>query len=606
MDVEPRERRILVAGLVAAIGLYVALRLPLLSPHPLRLGWNGDTAIRGLMADRIVDGVRFDVFFWGQNYMGPLTSVVAAGIGLARRAAGLLPIVGPFSVRCAALLEVAAGIVFWTLGVTRLLGAAPAVAVAILLAAGPGWLFRESLLPNGPEMVILLAGVLFWLAARAATKPEGERAVLRSTGIFGFFAGLGWWMNPGVAFVLVAAGIQRLVATPAWRSLRTEFRLVARLLVRPSSLAWSTPEPGVLLALRLANALLASQFLHNFLYLSGFERAAGIDIPLVFLFWPLGEPVVLLTTVLLGCEVAFGRGAWSRRLAGLRPGRGLRGALGTAGIFVAGFLVGYGPVWLGRILGWYPPNYSFSAGLAGPDRIVQRVTENLQADLGAWLGVDTSGWGLLWATGATILTAAGLVFFRSPLHRVLTLQAGEHPAAALAVWTVLSALAFYLLSTAAAAGQQRYIVAALPPAWALLAAVATRLDSAAPGAWKLAARAGATIVALAAFISVVATTLRAREEILSSADPAPVLARIAAGGYQVCYANYWQAYQLQFLSDETVKFIPWHSLNRNPAETRVLAAQPGPRCFVDPQGNVSPQIPMLPHKTAPARAGARP
>jgi len=86
----------------------------------------------------------------------------------------------------------------------------------------------------------------------------------------------------------------------------------------------------------------------------------------------------------------------------------------------------------------------------------------------------------------------------------------------------------------------------------------------ASGAWKLAARAGATIVTLAAFISVVATTLRAREEILSSADPAPVLARIAADGYEVCYANYWQAYQLQFLSDETVKFIPWHSLNRNP------------------------------------------
>ena len=473
--VEPHERRILVAGLLVAIVLFAFLRWPLLSPLTLRLGWNSDTAIRGLMADRIVDGVRFDVFFWGQNFMGPLTSVVAAGIGLVRCAVGLLPCVGPFSVRGAAMLEVAAGIVFWTLGLARLFGAAPAVATAILLAAGPGWLFRESVLPNGSEMVILLAGVLFWLQARSVTRAPGQRPTRGSSGIFGLFAGLAWWMNPGVVFVLAAAAIRSLVATPAWRSLRTGFRPVARLLVRPSSLAWHHPTTRSLLALRLTNALLAFLLAHNLLNLAGMERAAGIDLPLVFIFWPLAEPVVLLTAFLLGCEVAFGRTTWSRRLAGLRPGPGLRGALGTAGIFVAGFLVGYGPVWLGRIVGWYPPNYSFSAGLAGPDRIVQRVAEILQSDLGAWLGVDDSGWGLAWAIGATILAVVGMLLFRCPLRRALTLEAGEHPAAALAVWTVLSALAFYLLSSAAAAGQQRYIVAALPPAWALLAAGATRL-----------------------------------------------------------------------------------------------------------------------------------
>ena len=57
--------------------------------------------------------------------------------------------------------------------------------------------------------------------------------------------------------------------------------------------------------------------------------------------------------------------------------------------------------------------------------------------------------------------------------------------------------------------------------------------------------------------SLVRDSLAERRRILASPDPAPTLAALAAAGYEVCYANYWQAYQLQFLSEETVRFIPW-------------------------------------------------
>ena len=86
-------------------------------------GWNGDSAIFGLMAKKIHDGRGFDVFFWGQNYMGPLTPALAAAI---RRTvldpAGLGEEGGPISLRLASMSEIAFGICLYFLGLTRLFG----------------------------------------------------------------------------------------------------------------------------------------------------------------------------------------------------------------------------------------------------------------------------------------------------------------------------------------------------------------------------------------------------------------------------------------------------------------------------------------------------
>ena len=111
------------ASIGAILAAFVLVRYPLLTKEASVRGWNGDTAIFGLMAKKIHDGRGFDVFFWGQNYMGPLTPALAAAI---RKSvldpAGAGEEGGPISLRLASMGEIGFGICLYFLGLTRLFG----------------------------------------------------------------------------------------------------------------------------------------------------------------------------------------------------------------------------------------------------------------------------------------------------------------------------------------------------------------------------------------------------------------------------------------------------------------------------------------------------
>ena len=62
---------------------------------------------------------------------------------------------------------------------------------------------------------------------------------------------------------------------------------------------------------------------------------------------------------------------------------------------------------------------------------------------------------------------------------------------------------------------------------------------------------------------------------------------IASQRYTICYADYWIGMKLQWVSDERIRFIPYHSFDRTKAASRALAATPGPKCYVDAFGRVS-------------------
>ena len=209
-----------IAGIAAILAVFVLVRLPLLTVDAAPRGWNGDSAIFGLMAKKIHDGRGIDVFFWGQTYMGPLTPALAAGI---RKAfldrAGLGDASGPISLRLASMAQIAFGIAVTVLAFTRLFGRTVAVATGIWMAFGPPFFVSLSAMHRnelGPEMAFALGSLLLYLAADALTRP---RPVLDRPGgrfVFGLLAGFGWWMNQTIVFVLLPAGV--LVLARAWRS----------------------------------------------------------------------------------------------------------------------------------------------------------------------------------------------------------------------------------------------------------------------------------------------------------------------------------------------------------------------------------------------------
>jgi len=75
--------------------------------------------------------------------------------------------------------------------------------------------------------------------------------------------------------------------------------------------------------------------------------------------------------------------------------------------------------------------------------------------------------------------------------------------------------------------------------------------------------------------------------LLPNRDPRPILANIERAGYRTCYADYWLAYKLEWISDGRVRFITWHSYDRTPAESRRRIASPEAKCLVAKDGSVT-------------------
>jgi hypothetical protein len=495
-----------IRGLAAAalVVLYVVPKLDLLREPAIWLGWNSDSAIFGLMAKRMRDGTGFDVYFWGQNYLGTLTSALAA---LLRRTLldplGFGPEAGPLALRLSSMAQVAFGIAVSFLAFERLFGLAAALFAGAWLAVSPPFLVQLSAVPNsGPEMAFALGSILLFLTADSLTRSPALLDRPDARFVFGAVAGAGAWVNPAIAFVLVPCALVLLLRSRGYAG------FIERIHRGPS--------PG------------------------------GAAPP------------------------------------GTVRGAAVRGALP----FAAGAAVGYLPVWLGGLLGWYEPAYTFVTPYLPERGWLGRVGRFLTTDLRRLVGLEEGG------TGAALFVIAfALVAFALFRHRrglaSLVLLAPSRPGGLELVAAIVAGGAWFFTLKERIPVQLRYLAPVLPAALALAGAASAesvrRIPRRVP---RLAARGAASALALGGLLLVGRGAARAGRAILSAPDPRPLLGEIEARGYGVCHADYWVAYKLQFLSDERVRFVPYHSQDRNRHESARLRELPGPQCLVTPDGTV--------------------
>ena len=252
-----------------------------------------------------------------------------------------------------------------------------------------------------------------------------------------------------------------------------------------------------------------------------------------------------------------------------RPARTLAALL----LFAAGASTGVIPFVLGGLYEGQP----LYAPLAAPwsiSAVMTRISETLQTDLWQFLGSGVAAFLLL------PLIVVGL--------RGLSLRRND----VLAIGVGLTCGAFWIFSTIAYSGALRYLILALPIAFALAARGVVALWVMPQMPLRIAA------VLMATFIGGVFCTGRAAEvrRIASGQgeqhehwpggfDPRPAVAQIQAGGYATCYADFWLAYKLEWLSG--VPFIPHRSVDRTQLRSLRLAASNGEQCFVDEHGNVT-------------------
>lgn len=518
-------------GLVLAVGAFFFVwHAPLLSEAGRVRGFNSDAAIIALMGKKMLDGRGFDVFFWGQNYIGPLTSMFIAAAG------AFLGSVTPLALRLGTMAEVLLGIVFMGLALSRIDRRAAAVTM-VALAITPPVILRMMITPLGAEMAFVMAAALL---ALLLWYPRPL--------IFGIVAGLGWWMNQQVVFTVMAAAL-----VLGWPWIRPflprplELWRLQGLSGIPQAFAWVLTRLGALLLVLFVACDLLRVDLVPFVFGRATDALLLLLVPLALLH---------LRAVIGPVE----RRALARRTVELLGE--LKPAAPRAALFAAGFALGYAPVWLGRIFGSYDRTYVFAFRLNYPSEVVAQV-RSFGAVAAHWIGAAPGVIGILYAIVFCLFLLAGLRKTRTEARLLLAL-------------IPLANLAFYF---ATANGKAHYLIASAGPLFGVAALGAVELWS----RYRVPVIAGALI----ALVSLGMSAKLMHRDLLAEPDPLPLLARVRAANCTVTYADFWIAYRYRLLDGERGAWIPYLSQNRTRAESFAMQRLPGQRCRVENDGTVT-------------------
>jgi hypothetical protein len=281
--------------------------------------------------------------------------------------------------------------------------------------------------------------------------------------------------------------------------------------------------------------------------------------------WWIHRGVVFVIVPAIVTIVRFDRSAisiWRDRLA-------------AAFAMAAGVLIGALPIAFGRLAIdqrlYLPVKAEWSIA-----NVLERLSDTVTYDIFELLGARP--WFL--AIPMFVLLAWGIARLRVTRNVFL------------AYGVVLMTLAFWIFSTDAYRGAVRYIMIAVP---ILIACVASATVSLWDANRRVLAVLAMAVVTAGFYLprhqqvrDVEAAKLEQLERWPGGFDPRPSLHALHDGGYTVCYANVWIAHKLEWLSEPTVRFIPYRSVNRRMVESLRLASTPGPKCFVDLDGHVRP------------------
>jgi len=532
--------------MLAGATSFVLWHFPLLTPAGRVAGLTSDSGVIALMGKKIFDGRGFDIFFWGQNYVGPFTSILIAAWG---------PILGgvvPLALRLGVFTEVFAGIVMIAWAVARIDRRA-AIVTAIALLITPPVVLRMMETPLGAEMAFFFSAALLMVLVQHFTAPPGAGWLSRRRGqiAFGVLTGIAWWMNQQVVFTLIAAAIVFAMRSKIGAAILPRVRLRDRLLLRGASLGWRSI-PGTIEA--LAWIMSASGWLILFAYVV--LDIAGSRMPLL-VFGPTTDALILILTPQILLPLLFGE--W--RAWGVRPpNAGVRREIAAALCFAGGFALGYAPVWLGRIAGWYERTYVFWFSANRSSQVVAHVRTLAREDGPFWLGIADHPIGVLFAIAACALVIVFALRARSEARMLLLL-------------IPLANVIFYLLADSV---KSHYLISSVGMLFAVAAIAATDLWD----AWRWPARMVLVAIGIAAMLSIGMRAQQRHRDLLAEPDPLPLLARVRAADCAVVYCHGALTYRYRFLDGEQRAWIQYLSQNRMIRESIADQRLPGQRCLI--------------------------
>jgi hypothetical protein len=544
-------QRLTRTGLVIFLAAaFVVWHLPLLTPHGRIRGFDTDAAIIGLMGKKMFDLRGFDFFFWGQNYVGPLTSMLTAAWAFVTGAAD------PLALRLAVFTEMLVGSLLTWWAVDRVDRRAAIVTLAAL-AITPPVLLWMMVTPLGAEMGFFMSTILFAVVMQHVTAPPGRGLLARPAGQvgFGILAGLSWWMNQQVVFTLGAAAVVLGLRSKIVRGALGRIRPRDRFLLHGETLGWRRM-PGVVEALVWLSTRAGAMLLLAFVLL---DLRGGPLLP--FLFGPLADPLLLILVPHLLLPLFLGE---IGRIGPLTERA--REEIAAFLRFAVGCAIGYLPVWLGGLLDWYPKSYVVAFRLNYPSEVLPQA-RRLVTLAGHWIGMTEGIVGLAFGVALFALAIAAVVRKPSEARWLLAI-------------VPLLNVVYFLVGHGAT--KQHYLIASVGMLFGLAALGAIDLwDSR-----RSTLRAAVVLAGVVATLSMTQAATAMHRYVTEAPDPMPLLERVRAAECAVCYADLWIAYRYRFLDQEQRAWIVYRSQNRTRSESFEMQKRPGQRCLVEKDGTV--------------------
>jgi hypothetical protein len=572
-----RVRLLAVCLLIAAV--FAAVRIRVLSPEQSFLGLSSDNAVYGLMAQDILTEGKIPIFFYGQNYQGPLTSIIITGIQEVLNAVGFKQLVpgtasayaiAPISISLASMLMVLGGVLGFSLFARRLYGNRTAFVFAALMSIGHSMLVMISLRPLGAEMAFLVGSWIALSMERWARKRDRGSLLLA-----GLCAGIGWWMNEMSVFVLLPficwVAIEKVEQIRIWKSLRLKdrFLLSGYALGLRNLPVWAKVSGvfiHVLLLVNFVGGLVA-------VWLGGWKTTIfGKSLKVNNGLSPINISIVLFVLIQVvwwWVSSPEARAASLQFLRKIWPG-------------LAGFLAAYSPVWLGRWFGWYPRSYGAQLKIMAARNLpvhAWKVATNFLPDF--LLGSSRP----LAVIGFWIVVLAGLAYFLAKLkYPRREKKSFDIHSLQVIPWIMIAANLLYMFVADRVHG-------AIVPRYALFTLVGFCMVLANAGhkVWceQLQSRVALgfrRIAVVLAFLllgtSYYVDGQNTIRQISGQPDPGPKVQELIASEYNICYADYWFAYKYEYLTNRQVFFIPYRSEDRTRERSRRLADIPGMKCLV--------------------------
>ena len=543
-DMRSRVRTI--ACFVILIGL--ALGVQTWSALQWKINFDGDEAIIGLMAQHVLTG-QVPTYFYAQNYLGSAEAIMSAGFF---RLWG----VSVPALRASAILLYGVFILLCGLLVRRLWNTQTAL-IALLVLAFPGWQMlywtsRSS--ANFGSLATLGMAALLTLSWRPSQR---GRLRLARWAMLGLFLGVAIWVHPLAIIYIVAIGYVVWLGLPEWTDLYGRMQQMSRRWLGVP-FEWLSPATVAILAGLVVLAVFTPECEPR-------ERFAALS--------TTAKALLAIAGVALGAAVFL---ASQRRkqllLNGSCLGAGL--AVGTLPVWRAWLFYGVAPG--SRSVGQCTTGIMLRLNVLSDQLlpamwgtpVLKDVLDSPAPRAGLWLSILAL---MLLATGAFLWGG------RNALRALLTLRPLPAREVGSAITILLFALPPILVATGAAVydfWHTRYLVIAWQASAIMLAVFFTRLITrsksqslALIGLW----------VAGIGLVSTVGLGPYAPDDQRSLWDPAAVAsleAYLADNQVKGGYADYWEAYPLDFLTEGQITLATYTRWDRIGSYAETVASLP--------------------------------